>query len=172
MIVANSVYWNYLTSKIRRYKHVAPSRLRDREAHVVAVISLCSAIPRHRLRLQSKVCILTRLITLVATITLAAAILFRFPADFRMMVCIIISVAATALAARSLFTGKLILALLFLGVVGAFTPFHRNQFSLLLTYILDMATLALFAASPIILGKSAAPLAHKRTSQSVVNPRY
>jgi hypothetical protein len=110
--------------------------------------------------------------TLIATVTLAAAILFRFPADFRMMVSIIISVAATALAARSLFTGKLVLALLFLGVVGAFTPFHRNQLSLVLTYILDMATLALFAASPIILGRSTAPSVHKRPSQSVVNPRY
>ncbi len=110
--------------------------------------------------------------TLIATVTLAAAILFRFPSDFRMVVCIIVSVSAITLAGRSLFTGKLVLALLFLGVVGVFTPFHRNQFSLLLNYILDMATLALFAASPIILAKSTSPLVPTHPARSVVIPRH
>jgi hypothetical protein len=43
----------------------------------------------------------------------------------------------------------------------AFTPFHRTQFSHLLISVLDMATLALLAASPIILGKSTSPLVLK-----------
>lgn len=67
---------------------------------------------------------------------------------------IIVSVAAAMLAVRSLFRGKLLWALPFLGVLGIFTPFHRTQFSHLIISILDMATLALLAASPMFLGKS------------------
>jgi hypothetical protein len=46
-------------------------------------------------------------------------------------------------------------------VLGVFTPLHRMQFSHLLISILDMATLALLAASQIILGKSTGPLVLK-----------
>jgi hypothetical protein len=113
-----------------------------------------SLLLHDRQRLQSKARILTRLMPLIATVTLAAAVLFHSPSDFRTGVCIIVSVAATTLAVRSLFTGKLVWALLFLGVLGVFTPFQRTRSSLLLISVLDMATLALFAASPIILGKS------------------
>jgi hypothetical protein len=87
--------------------------------------------------------------TLIATASLTAAVLFRSPSDFRIGVCIIVSAAATPLAVRSLFTDKLVWTLLFLGVLGIFTPFHRTQFSHLLISIIDMATLALLAASPI-----------------------
>jgi len=73
-------------------------------------------------------------------------------------VCIVVSVAATALATRYLFTGKLIWTALFLGVLGVFTPFHKTQFSHLVISILDMMTLALLAASPLIHGKSVGPL--------------
>ena len=125
-----------------------------------------------RLRLQSKARILMRLMTLIATVTLAAAILFRSPSDFRMGVCIMVSGAATALAVRSLFTGKLVWTLLFLGVLGVFTPFHRTQFSHLVVSILDMATLALLAASPIILGKSSSPLVFKHPITKVVITRH
>jgi hypothetical protein len=111
--------------------------------------------------MQSKASILTRLITLIATVILAAAVLFRSPADFRFEVCIIVSGATAILAGRSLFTGKLVWTLLFLGVLGVFTPFQRTHFSHLLISTLDMATLALFAASLIILGKSTRPLALK-----------
>jgi hypothetical protein len=82
----------------------------------------------NRERLQSKARILTRLITLIATVSLAAAIVFRFPSDFRMEVCIIVSVAAIALIARSLFVGKLMWTLFFFGVLGVFTPFHPTHF--------------------------------------------
>jgi len=113
-----------------------------------------NALLPDRLRLHSKARILTWLMTLIAMVTLAAAVLFRFPSDFRMGVCIIVSVAAATVVVRSLFTGKLVWTLLFLGVLGVFTPFHRTQFSHSLISILDMATLALLAASPTILRKS------------------
>lgn len=95
-----------------------------------------------------------RLITWIATATLATAVLFRSSADYRMPVCIIVSVATTVLAVRSLLVGKLVWALLFLGVLGIFTPFQRGQFSQEFVSIFDLATLALFAASPLLLRKS------------------
>ena len=79
-----------------------------------------------------------------------------------MPVCIIVSVATLTLAVRSLLTGKVLWALLFAGVLGLFTPFHPTHFSYVRMSILDMATLALFAASPIIFRKSAGPLALKQ----------
>jgi hypothetical protein len=124
------------------------------------MLGLFTSAPRSLLsnRPQLKAYVLTRPITLIATATLAAAVLFRFPSDFRVGVCIMVSVATITLAVRSLLTGKRLLALLFLGVLGAFTPFHQPQFSHLVLSILDMATMALFAASPIIFRKSAGPL--------------
>ena len=58
------------------------------------------------------------------------------------------------LAVRALSNHKFIWGLVFLGVLGVFTPFRSGQFSQALVSILDMATLALFAASPIMLRKS------------------
>jgi asparagine N-glycosylation enzyme membrane subunit Stt3 len=81
--------------------------------------------------------------------------------DYRTLVCIIVSLAAAAVSVRALLTGKVVSALLFAGVLGLFTPFHPTQFTYVRTSILDMATLALFAASPIIFRKSAGPLALK-----------
>src|SRR5580700_6284347 len=120
---------------------------------------------------RSEACILTRLLTLIATITLAAAVLFRSPSDFRMAVCIVVSVAAAMVVIRCLFTGKLLWTLLFLGVLGIFTPFHRTQFSHFVVSMLDMATLALMAASPIILGKFTNPFVLKPANAHVVIPR-
>jgi len=122
--------------------------------------------------MQSKACILTRLITLIATATLGVAVWFRSPSEFRMGVCIIVSVAAITLAVRSLFSGKLAWTLLFLGVLGVFAPFHRTQFSHSISSILDMATLALLAASPIIFGKSTGPFVLKDPHGSVVITRH
>jgi len=87
---------------------------------------------------------------------------FQYSLDYRMPVCIIVSVATLTLAVRSLLTGKVLWALLFAGVLGLFTPFHPTHFSYVRMSILDMATLALFAASPIIFRKSAGPLALKQ----------
>jgi hypothetical protein len=67
-------------------------------------------------------------------------------------------VATITLALRSPLTGKIVWALLFLSVLGVFTPFQRPQFSNLLISVLDMATLALFAASPMILRKPIRPV--------------
>jgi hypothetical protein len=131
--------------------------LRDREAPIRALFTFAAGSAPGS-RPKSKAYILTRLITFTAIATLAAAVLFRSPLDFRMDLCIIVSVATIALAVRSLLSGKLLLTLLFLGVLGVFAPFHQTQFSHLVISILDMATLALFAASPILFGKSAGTL--------------
>jgi hypothetical protein len=97
---------------------------------------------------------LTRLIALLATVTLALAVLFRSPADYRMWVCIIVCLAAAALVVRCLLTGKFMLALLFLAILGIFTPFQVGRLSHERISLLDMASLALFAASPLVLKKS------------------
>jgi hypothetical protein len=109
---------------------------------------------------------------LIATMTLAATVLFRSPSDFRISVCIIVSVAAATIVVRSLFTGKFMWTLPFMVVLGMFTPFHRTQFSHLVISILDMATLALFAASPIIVAKSTRPFVLKDPKANVVIPRH
>jgi len=146
--------------------------MRDREAHVRAAFAPeTTTFTPDRQRLQSKACILTRLITLIATLILAGAVLFRSPSDFRMSVCIMVSVAATAVVVRSFFTGKFVWALLFVGVLGVFTPLHRTQYSHLIISILDMVTLALLAASPIILGKSTGPLVLKPAKESIAITR-
>jgi hypothetical protein len=81
--------------------------------------------------------------------------------DYRMPVCIIVSLAAAMVSVRAVLSGKFVSAVLFASVLGLFTPFHPTQFTYVRTSLVDMATLALFAASPIIFGKSAGPLALK-----------
>jgi hypothetical protein len=88
--------------------------------------------------------------------------LFRYSLDYRMAVCIVVSVATITLAVRSLLTGKFVPAMLFASVLGLFTPFHPTQLSHVSTSVVDMAALALFAAAPIIFRKSVGPLALKR----------
>ncbi len=78
-------------------------------------------------RLPRKADILTLLITLITTVTLAAGMLFRFPPDFRTGVCIIVSAAAIALIVRSLFIGKLVWILHFFGVLGVFMLFLSDS---------------------------------------------
>ena len=102
-----------------------------------------------------------RLITLIATMPLAATVLLCSPSDFRVGVCIIVTLAAATVVVRSLFTGKFMWTLLFMGALDMLTPFHRMRFSHLVITILDMATLVLFAASPILLGKSTRPFVLK-----------
>jgi hypothetical protein len=97
---------------------------------------------------------LTRLVALMATMTLALAVQFRSPADSRLAVCIIVSLAAVTLVSSCLFGGKVAWALPFLVILGLFTPFQIGRFSHELMSILDMATLALFAAAPVMLRKS------------------
>jgi hypothetical protein len=95
--------------------------------------------------------------TLLATAALAAAVLFRLSHDYRVSLSVIVSLAALTLVVRSLSTGKLVWALIFLVVLGIFTPFRSGQFSTAIVSILDLATLALFAASPMMLRQSRAP---------------
>jgi hypothetical protein len=137
---------------------LAPSRLRDREAssfvsaRVPEPFTLCFS--RTRL-LHPKTRILTRLVTLISMATLALAVLWRSSPDYRMTVCFVVSAGAICLAVRSFSGGQFILGLLFLGALGVFTPFQSSQFSRALVPVLDMATLALFAASPLLIRKSA-----------------
>ncbi len=71
----------------------------------------------------------------------------------------IVSAATLTIAVRCLLTRRFVWALVFLGVLGVFTPFQRGQFSEILVAVFDMAALALFAASPVILRESAQPVA-------------
>jgi hypothetical protein len=102
--------------------------------------------------------ILTRIMTLIAITALAAAVLFRFSPGNRMPVCIVVCVATILLAVRSVLNGKFVWALLFLGLLGVFTPFRSNQFSQVIVSLFDLATLALFAVSPLLLRKSVIPI--------------
>jgi hypothetical protein len=98
--------------------------------------------------------ILTRFMTLISMATLAVAVLWRFSPDYRLLVCVVVSVGGITLAIRALSAGKLVWGLVFVGVLGVFTPFRSAQFSHALVSALDMATLALFAVSPFLLRKS------------------
>jgi|ERR1700757_483506 hypothetical protein len=97
---------------------------------------------------------LTRMAALLATAALVFAVLFRSQSEHRMVVSIIVTLAAIVFVVRLILIGKSAWALPFLGILGVFTPFKVSGFSHQLVSILDMATLALFAASPLILKKS------------------
>ena len=61
---------------------------------------------------------------------------------------------------------------MFLGIVGVFTPFQRDQFFRLAICMFDLATLALLAASPIILENSTSPLVPKDRERSILIARH
>ena len=151
----------------------APSRLRDREGFLcVSARVLEQFTPCHRRTrlLNPKACLLTRFMTLISMATLVVAVLWRSSADYRMPVGVIVSTGAIVLVVRSLLAHKFILGVVFLGILGVFTPFRSGQFSHTLVSILDMAALALFAASPIMLRKSLTPVASSPTA-GVLRPR-
>ncbi len=102
---------------------------------------------------------MTRAVALLATLTLALAVLFRSPADYRLTVCIIVSLAAILFTAHCLMTARFLWALLFLALLGIFTPFHVSRFSHGFISIFDMASMALFAATPMILRRSTMTIA-------------
>jgi hypothetical protein len=106
---------------------------------------------------QPKTCSLRKVITLLTVATLAAAVLWRSSPDYRMAVGIVVSVGAIVLAVQSLSAHKFVLGLLFLVVLGVFTPFRSGQFSSVLVSTLDMATLALFAVSPLVFREDGTP---------------
>jgi hypothetical protein len=100
---------------------------------------------------------LTRFTSLIALATLAAAVLFPPSTHQRTTVSIIVSLAAMVLFLRSLFGGKVGIAALFLAVLCVFTPFRSSPFSYRIFSIFELATLALFAASPIMFRKTLMP---------------
>jgi hypothetical protein len=87
--------------------------------------------------------------TLIATATLAGAVVFPFLSGYRVEVCVVVSLAAIVLAARSLSEGKIIWTLLFLSALGVFTPFQIGHFPDAFVSMFDMVTLALFALAPL-----------------------
>ena len=89
----------------------------------------------------------------LATLTLALVVLFSCPTDYRIVVCIIVSLAAVTVVIRCLFAGKIVWAIPFIAVLGIFTPFQLGRLSHPIMSIIDMASLALFAAAPLILRK-------------------
>jgi len=103
--------------------------------------------------------------TLIATFVLGTSVLFRSSPDYRMPVCVIVSMAAVMVAVRSLFNGKIAYAMLFLSILGIFTPFRSSQFSPVLNSILDLLTLALLAASPMMIRKSTPPVVTSTTPE-------
>jgi hypothetical protein len=98
---------------------------------------------------------LRKFITLFTVVTLATAVLWRSSPDYRVAVEVVVSVGAVVLAVSALSAHKIIWGLVFLGLLGVFTPFRSTQFSSALVATIDMVTLALFAASPIMFRKSA-----------------
>jgi len=107
---------------------------------------------------------LTRFAAMLATATLTIAVLFRSPVEYRLVVCVIVSLATIPLAARSLLSRKPVWVLPFLIVLGLFTPFQINKFSHAFVSVVDMAALVLFAATPIIFRRSLLTITpHKRS---------
>jgi len=105
--------------------------------------------------------------TLMATFVLATSVLFRSSPNYRMPVCVIVSMAGIMLAVRSLLTGKVAYAVVFLAILGIFTPFRSRQFSPVPASILDLLTLALLAASPMMIRKSTTPVVASATPEKL-----
>lgn len=101
-----------------------------------------------------KACILTSFMTRVSMAMLAAAVLWHSSPDYRLSLCVMVSLGAILLTVQALSSHKLMWGLVFLAVLGVFTPFRSSQFSHTLAATFDMATLALFAISPIVLRKA------------------
>ena len=101
---------------------------------------------------------LTRVMTLAAIAVLAVSVLSHASGDFRMTTSIVVSVSAVILAGRAFLIRRFLWGLVFLGVLGAFTPFRSAVFSPSLILTLDLVALGLFAISPMILKKSKTPV--------------
>jgi len=98
---------------------------------------------------------LTRLVTFISMGTLALAVLWRWSSPvYRTPVGVMVSAAAILLAIRALSARKFVWGFAFLGLLGVFTPFRSGHLSPALVTTFDMATLALFAISPIVLKRS------------------
>ena len=101
---------------------------------------------------------LTRVMTLAAIAVLAVPVLSHSSPDIRMTTSIVVSVSAVILALRAFSLNRFLWGLVFLAVLGAFTPFRPAVFSPALVLTLDLVALVLFAISPMILRKSKTPV--------------
>ncbi|MGA8151758.1 MAG: hypothetical protein WB952_12470 [Terriglobales bacterium] len=108
--------------------------------------------------------------TFFSMATLAISVLWRSSPDYRIAVCVIVSVAAIMLAVRALYAHKFLSGLVFVGVLGVFTPFQSNRHSEVFVSVLEMATLALFAVSPIMIRKSLTPVASSSARGKLAPP--
>jgi len=101
---------------------------------------------------------LTRVMALAAIVVLVVPIVSHSSTDSRITASIVVSVSALVLAFRAFALNRFLWGLVFLGVLGAFTPFRPEVFSPALVLTLNLVALALFAVSPVILKKSKTPV--------------
>lgn len=100
---------------------------------------------------------LTRLMTWAAIAALVLAVLSRSRSDYHMAISIVVSLGALTLAVRAFSGVQFLWGLVFLGLLGVFTPFASAELPPALALIFDLVALALFAVSPVILRKSRTP---------------
>ena len=109
---------------------------------------------------------MTRVMTFAGIVALAVPIVSHSSADSRMVISIVVSLGALVLAVRAFVVSRFVWGLVFLGVLGVFTPFRSADFSPALVLTLDLVTLALFAISPVILKKSKTPVISRSSAGS------
>ncbi len=100
---------------------------------------------------------LTRVMTWAGIAALVLAVLSRSRSDYHMAISIVVSLGALALAVRAFSVVRLLWGLVFLGLLGVFTPFASAELPPSVALTFDLAALALFAISPVILRKSRTP---------------
>jgi hypothetical protein len=108
--------------------------------------------------------------TFASMTALAPAVLWRFSRAYRTPVCGIASLAAILLAIRALSARQFIWGFAFLGIRGGFTPFWSGHLSPALLTTFDMATLALFAISPVVLKRSSTVAVLWQADRSSTSP--
>jgi hypothetical protein len=96
---------------------------------------------------------LTQFMTRVTLVILAVAALWRPSAEYRLTVSLVVCAGALLLTVRSFVIGKFVWGAAFVAVLAVFTPFRTGHWSPALVTSLDLAALALVAASPFMLRK-------------------
>jgi Family of unknown function (DUF6804) len=109
---------------------------------------------------------MTRLMTIAAIMALAVPIVSHSPASSGMVISIVVSLGALVLAVRAFSVNRFVWGLVFLGVLGLFTPFRSAEFSPALVLTLDLVTIALFAISPVVLKKSKTSVVSRNSAGS------
>ncbi len=100
---------------------------------------------------------ITRPMTFASILALAVPLLSHSSPDSRMVISIVVSVGVLMLAIRAFSLARFVWGLVFLALLGVYTPFRSAEFSPRLYLIFDLVTLALFAVSPLILKRAKIP---------------